>query len=427
MRSPNWLIKENWIGLVIVGILLGQIGAVSGMSPRVGDDERIRILYIGGQFGASPPCLMLMNDPKVTISVVLTTGYARELEYSQRYMRIYFPRNYQDLVSTKDVVVIADAEVDVFTATHHVWIKNAVMGAGLGLTMAGGACTFGANEPFRSWDETAVGYVLPVRGVYGKELGRYSHPGLGSKILMVVKHKVVRPENELMSSLPWEEAPPIYPPNVIFPKEGAIVLAESQKNEPLPNAGGATAKIPLMTYWDLGNGRALAIQDFHSYFSEFYTWRFYPDSVINQHYFAAGVPVPQDPFLMNDIRDNFRQYEYRKILLFQVLDFIARFGASTAPLEKKIGEPDTMKVIASDLYVDQKYAECTDEIRTAIELIDVLIREAFELKDKALLWVHFIEWLTVTGTLMICGFFLWAIMVRRKLYHEVVSTRKEQR
>ena len=49
--------------------------------------------------------------------------------------------------------------------------------------------------------------------------------------------------------------------------------------------------------------------------------------------------------------------------------------------------------------------------------------DAIELKNRALLWVYVIEWLAVTGTGMVCAFVLWSIMVRRRLFKEVRTTR----
>jgi hypothetical protein len=47
------------------------------------------------------------------------------------------------------------------------------------------------------------------------------------------------------------------------------------------------------------------------------------------------------------------------------------------------------------------------------------------MKDRALAWVYVTEWLAITGTTMICGYVLWAIMVRRRLYRAVRVTRLE--
>ena len=55
--------------------------------------------------------------------------------------------------------------------------------------------------------------------------------------------------------------------------------------------------------------------------------------------------------------------------------------------------------------------------------MDVVSRHAITLKERALLWVYVVEWATVTATLMICGFALWTVMIRRRLYREAGLTR----
>jgi hypothetical protein len=44
-------------------------------------------------------------------------------------------------------------------------------------------------------------------------------------------------------------------------------------------------------------------------------------------------------------------------------------------------------------------------------------------KDRALLWIYAIEWFTFTGTLLVSGFVLWSLMVKRRLYAGVGSSR----
>jgi hypothetical protein len=60
-----------------------------------------------------------------------------------------------------------------------------------------------------------------------------------------------------------------------------------------------------------------------------------------------------------------------------------------------------------------------DELLVASDLI-------WRLKDEALFWVYVTEWLVVAGTGMICGFLLWTIMVRRRLYREIQTTHLSQ-
>jgi hypothetical protein len=45
------------------------------------------------------------------------------------------------------------------------------------------------------------------------------------------------------------------------------------------------------------------------------------------------------------------------------------------------------------------------------------------LRERALLWVYVVEWLAVTGTLLVCGMVLWTLMIRKRLYRQVAVTR----
>jgi hypothetical protein len=55
------------------------------------------------------------------------------------------------------------------------------------------------------------------------------------------------------------------------------------------------------------------------------------------------------------------------------------------------------------------------------------LREAFglalRLKDRALQWIHGIEWAVLAGTSVLVSSLIWALMVRRRLYREARSTR----
>ncbi len=42
-----------------------------------------------------------------------------------------------------------------------------------------------------------------------------------------------------------------------------------------------------------------------------------------------------------------------------------------------------------------------------------------KLKDSSLFWICVLEWLVTTGILMLSGFVVWSLMVRRALYRDV--------
>jgi hypothetical protein len=59
----------------------------------------------------------------------------------------------------------------------------------------------------------------------------------------------------------------------------------------------------------------------------------------------------------------------------------------------------------------------------AIAEAEAAEEEAVRVKNSALFWIYVIEWLVVTATLMISGMVVWGLMVRRRYFREVRSTR----
>jgi hypothetical protein len=62
-------------------------------------------------------------------------------------------------------------------------------------------------------------------------------------------------------------------------------------------------------------------------------------------------------------------------------------------------------------------------VNEALALMDRAEEVADRVKGNALLWIYITEWLVTTATVMFCGFVLWTLMVRRRLYAEVGTTR----
>jgi dolichyl-phosphate-mannose--protein O-mannosyl transferase len=52
-----------------------------------------------------------------------------------------------------------------------------------------------------------------------------------------------------------------------------------------------------------------------------------------------------------------------------------------------------------------------------------ITRDAVKLKDEALFWVYISEWLVVTAAAMVAGVVVWSLMVRRRMYRAVGTTR----
>jgi len=85
-------------------------------------------------------------------------------------------------------------------------------------------------------------------------------------------------------------------------------------------------------------------------------------------------------------------------------------------LERKRNEANT-------LYMKGNYEGSLERMKEALEGLVGITSKSTELRGKALFWVYLTEYLAVSGTSMICGFFLWLLMVRRHFYKDLETTR----
>ena len=49
-----------------------------------------------------------------------------------------------------------------------------------------------------------------------------------------------------------------------------------------------------------------------------------------------------------------------------------------------------------------------------------------DLKNRTLFWVHTFEWISVVATSLICSVVIWSLMIKRRLYRDVGTTRLGQ-
>jgi hypothetical protein len=109
--------------------------------------------------------------------------------------------------------------------------------------------------------------------------------------------------------------------------------------------------------------------------------------------------------------------------LASYLDFIERFGVSSSRLEGAREEVEALVQKAVDSYLEGEYQLALDDAREAGTALHAVEQKAARWKDQALLWIYVIEWTIVTATMMVTGYILYALMLRRRLYKEVRTTR----
>jgi uncharacterized membrane protein len=368
----------------------------------------MRTLYIGDYTPSNPGVVAIESDPKILPSYVpATTGWFAAEEI-QRAMRLYLPRTYDSYVDSFDITVLSDADPWSLPDAWNLYIQRSVAEDALSLLMTGGHRGLGGTGAARRhWDGTAVEDVLPVTIVSSSIIGQI---GLGATL----KPIIVRPKDPLMMSLPWEACPWLTEVNEVVVKQGAIT--------PLILEDGG---YPVISYWDYSQGRSMTFGgDWHGYSTRaMQYWQFFDDAVINMIYHAGKLDLPPDPIIANQIRSSFKKFRLMEAGLNSVLEFVEKFGANTFPIRKEIEIVRNIRRSGEALYLEQDFVSALARMEDAIQEMQELEKRAVGLQQSALLWVYIIEWLAVTATCMVTGFAVYEIMIRRKLYREMKTTR----
>lgn len=390
------------LAVILVMILQPVCNGIPREDPETG---RLRVLFIGTAFWGTSPGRILLLDPKLdpTLVPIITVWYTDE--QNRRYMRLYMPRSYEHLMSNEDLIHLAGCDAVMITPNWQNWFSRAVEEEGLALLMTDGHRGFGGAAAQKAeWKGTRIEQeVLPVL-VYTSEF-----------VEGPIKLRVLEEDNPLMQSLPWSTAPPLNRLNKLTEKQGAVKLADD---------GGEGH--PVIAYWDLGEGRsAIFATDLHGHYAPRWVndWPYWHDFVLNLIYYSCGAEVPGDPDMMHLIRDSFFEYSSRIALLRDMMGFIEKFGANPGVLGDELITVEESKGEADRLYLEQDYSETLERLNSVIESLKELESRAVTLKERALQWIYIIEWLVVSGASMGVGVVVWTLMIRRRLYREIPTTK----
>lgn len=382
-------------------VVLSLATATPRQARRDPASGRIRVIYCGDTARASyamrvDPMIM----PTFVPSACLTEG-----EYLNRFMRLYMPRTYDQFVGDFDLINLGDQQVDQFPPRYFRWFADAVRDEGLGLSMTGGIGGFGGEHSMGigSWEPTPVGEVLPADDMQTATFWRS------------YKLVIVDPGHPTMKPLPWRTAPPLHGLDRVSVKQGARQISRAD----LPEG------YPVMIWWDIGKGRSYGFTSClgGGWGYDFIKWEYYLDYVDGFIYFTAGLDVPQDLSVVHAIRSNLMQYTVSKGMMFSLLDFVDKVGANTGKLEEEMGRIDEVIAGAELAYISQDYDESLQRTRQGLRALDELNRKAMELKDRTMMWTYVIEWSTVGGVSGLVGWIVYEVMIRKRLYHEVRTTR----
>jgi len=399
--------------LIVLGL---SIQPALGRQPRRDPTSGVvRILYYGDAFAPSPYPTFVADPLTSVVALTGMSGTALEID---KKMRIFMPRTYQDLLDKYDLLIMSDAIVQNFRTDFIYWFRNSVIDGGLGLLMIGGYGSFGGTPFLDSpWGDTVLQDALPVVCLpRAWDMGDQSISQAG--VLEAVDRN-----DELMKSLPFDSLGPygvFHGCNIVELKQASRLLANYRKS------GGKV--YPLLVYEEIGNGGSFAMtSDWTPYGGiDFLKWPYYADFALNVAAYVTGNEVPQDVELAHKARTLMKDYKSLLETAQSVMEFVARFGANLNEADRLLTEISSGEKQGKQAYMHADLETSVTYLQAAMDDLLKASDRIWRLKDEALFWVYFTEWLVVAATGMICGFILWTVMVRRRLYREIAVTRLHQ-
>ena len=390
-------------------LLLLLVGPATGREPRRDPQTgKIRLKYIGDCLAVQTPTRGLGLDPLISLSLIPSSiqEWAVDLKDIRRYMRLYMPRNLEHLAGETDVVMLSNSAADYFRPEWLRWMSTATQD-GMGLVMIGGLSSFGGYNGYivyPDWGQTEIGIILPVDTIRVNDNGAYDFA------FRLLPHME---DDPLMSAFDWGRGPYFFSINRASMKPGAKKIAITDPEER-----------PLLAYQEVGTGSVLAFLSTwgNPWGNEFVRWEYFVDFSADMAYYSAGLEIP-DPAIVHEIRLLFEEYLLAQEIARSILDFVDKLGGSVSRVQEKMDALVMRREGADELYIQQDYPGCQEEMVTLIEEMKPISDDALRAKNSAFLWIYVIEWSSVTATVFLSGYFLYSTMIRRRLFRQVSSTR----
>jgi len=399
MVSQRYVLASLGLGLLLFVPLLPD-----GFCKFDPQTLKIRVVLFGEGWSVMPT--IMMTDPKIT-AITIPAGDATYAAHMKRFMRIYMPRTYDDWLDKVDVFILSDLVPWGFTGEQLKWMKESIRDAGTGMIlseMGWYGITGWTGNACEDWMKTPVYDAYPCDMVLNEENAVCS--------FIEVVH-----EGPFLNLPGIEQVAFADQQGLHVPRPGATTWAVYKR--------GREAAIMSRPY---GKGMAVAnAMGLERFKQPYYEWKYYKDYFINHVYLAASVSIPEDLELVHSVRAGLEGFRDRKTMILAMIDFIDKFKANTRPVEKMLADLAPIRKQAEELYLQQRYEESASLIDEAMKRFDEIDALSVKLRDQALLWIYVIEWSAVSATSLLTGVLLWTLMVRRKLYREVGTTREADR
>lgn len=388
---------QNIMTILILAVLLAGFPAIRGQ-------ERLRVI-LAGDIYPCPVIVLCHMDPRYDF-VPIQTREIPQVE-AGRYVRIYFPRTIEDLYDYA-MLFFVDPEMDAFNGAQVAAMIDAVERGECGTFW-----TFGPG--FGSIASCDLQRVIPHE--MSKSFNQWA---TGKRFYRVIFDRNRPPVFTSFLDLGLEDVRG-YGCGEITTRPGSTVWGEM-----------VPFKWPWMVSWRFGGSGGhcwVAADDLdHPWWSrETYGFSenlYSADVLANIITYSSGLELPENVMVPITFRRELLAYKSAKSLFVSTLEFVEKFGANTGFLYGELLDLEENVVSkAESLYLNSEYDAALSQIRLGNSRAAELVTTSLEARDRALFWVFLIEWFVVSGASLISGYFLWTLMVRRRAYREVGSTR----
>jgi len=373
--------------------------------------SEIRLLLIGDvTLGESPVQDWLRDDPAMRFEIIPCNVENIPIEEQYRAARIYTPRTEEDFAARFDMMVMLDTNLAFFTDTQINMFYKMVTKYGIGIFHTPNQHK--GHPVYDLFAATDLGKVFPHD--YSKDL-RWPQE---KPYRIVVNRRA--------------DLPPVLTPFIDYGIEdvpGAKYGELSARPEATIWATMIPQNLPWQISWEYGEKKARTwcnAEDVDDPWWNVLNNPYGTDVFLNEVLYIAKRKLTTDIPMVHNLRNQFKEYRTRRGLIYGILDFADKFGANPAKVDREILSVDAVRDKAFDSYTQQEFSQAEEYMSTALKCLSDIERDAMKLKDRALFWIYLIEWLSVSGVSILAGSLVWALMVKRALYKEVVTTRAEE-
>jgi len=403
-------------GIRLISLLAISLVLIISATSICHGGERIRLLIMIRSERVSELKRFFEGEPCIDFTMLMSRGGGWSDSEIRKVIRLYFPRTYQAMQDHDAIMVLSPAYY-LFTTKQDKWIHDMIADGGGGISgssifsqVPGIAEAWASGLAWQAFPNDAPGVI--ARGPELRNPGYFveinkEHP---EPILTIfVPFEVENVFGEGMTS------------RLMVARQGSDVLAWQH--------GGFPSREDFIAAWDYGEGRAIStgakiplgwLQYPSGYTGEN---RYSPEIIMNMLFWITKTALIDDVEVFHRMKSDLSEFRTRMAVLFSLKDFIDRFGANTNRLQREITSLEEVYSLAADQYLEHDFAESEITIGSALDALPGLETLARKEKDRSLLWVYIVEWLVTASALTISGFVVWTLMIRRRLYRSVKTTR----